>query len=495
VVDVSSSPPYFTVEKEIRIGLFEWSDLPSVAEDIRATLAGENITIVPQIEPKEPLSGSVDLLVFINPKEDHPALRWASNWPVIMVSDSGNLRAEILWRQHGNVRVVRRDDKSNWLTVFLLETRMLANESSPVHWFKRIPQSLKQWSLALDRSGGIAWCGHAWEALGVGSQEVPRQTLPDVLLLEPRFWKMCWSTVVQGGQVSGDATPVVGPDGHLVVLEWELHNGRLLGSAQIAAIFLATDVSEALAAHKRETNLRQSLQVIQQDMDQIVEAASHDLKEPLRNVSNFVQLLQHRFEGLLDEDGSTYIRYAVGGVKRMWALMDELLLFASLRADPEQERYCNVSGLIQDALTRLDNPGEVHFGEIPERVYGHPGHMELLFRHLLDNAFRFNPNSKRLVGVEGLEESRFWIVTIWDNGPVIAKSHQEKSFLLFKRGHSQDQVPGRGMGLAVARKIMQLMGGRIQMVSSPNQGTAIHLWFPKPGDLPLTASLTKRESP
>ena len=212
MVDVSSSPPYFTVEKEIRIGLFEWSDLPSVAEDIRATLAGENITILPQIEPKEPLSGSVDLLVFINPKEDHPALRLASNWPVIMVSDSGNLRAEILWRQHGNVRVVRRDDKSNWLTVFLLETRMLANESSPVHWFKRIPQSLKQWSLALDRSGGIAWCGHAWEALGVGSQEVPRQTLPDVLLLEPRFWKMCWSTVVQGGQVSGDATPVVGPD-------------------------------------------------------------------------------------------------------------------------------------------------------------------------------------------------------------------------------------------------------------------------------------------
>ena len=75
MVDVSSSPPYFTVEKEIRIGLFEWSDLPSVAEDIRACLAGENMTIVPQIEQKEPLSGSVDLLVFINPKEDHPALR------------------------------------------------------------------------------------------------------------------------------------------------------------------------------------------------------------------------------------------------------------------------------------------------------------------------------------------------------------------------------------------------------------------------------------
>jgi signal transduction histidine kinase len=345
--------------------------------------------------------------------------------------------------------------------------------------FRSLPDSALTWLLVFDRSGLVRRAGKAWSEHSVAGSTEALPPAWELLNLDNKRWTMCWNAVRSGSTVTVNAHPVVRPDGRLVYLDWELLPGAQVGCGPAAAVFFATDVSARVRAELACGRLEKERDGLQKDMDQFVEAASHDLKEPLRNVSNFVQLLRHRYGEQLGGEGADYIAYAVGGVRRMWALMDELLLFANLGKSRERYGWTVPEHLLADAMVQLDRPGELRTKSLPDQVYGHPAQLALLFRHLLDNGFRYNPNHDRVVGVECLEEQDHWIISVWDNGPGIAPEFQQRAFSLFKRLHGQEETPGRGMGLSICRKVVELHGGHIRLASEMGRGTALHVWLPK----------------
>ncbi len=468
------------MEKELLIGLFGWSGQPLDAGLIRDRLQASALGVLDFPENLEPESGFFDVLIFLELPFDPIALSWVRNWPCLVVTSGNDLRGTALWIREGGCRVVRKDRESHWLTTLPLDLVALMESHSPEQYFKRIPSAQKNWSLVLDRYGRVVWCGSSWKAVDSEPDAVVGRSLAELLNMEASVWTLCWNSVRGGGEVSVKSQSVDLANGKVVFLDWQLLCGKQAGCASAGAVFLACEQTELLKLQNQISQLQQELQVLKHDMDQIVEAASHDLKEPLRNVSNFVQLLKHRFGGKLDRDGDAFIGYAVEGVRRMWGLIDELLLFATLNRDPDSFRWCSTDDLLADAMTRIGTPSTVFRRNLPEKIFGNPAQLNWLFLHLLDNAFRYNLGIEKFVGVEGVEEQYHWFISVWDNGPGIPQAYQEKAFFPFKRLQGQEEIPGRGMGLAISRKVVHLHRGAIRMCSEPGQGTAIHIRLPKP---------------
>jgi len=468
------------VDKDFAIGLFGWRQQPGLAERVGQLLKQSPFSLLFFSEGEVPGSGAADVLVFLGDDASAGDLSWTVYWPVIWLAEPDASGFAPRVGAGTEVAFLPVEGTLIWEAMLL---PLLSRLTGPEYLSKRMrlvgPVESAWWRL-LDKKGSVRWAGDAWH------EPLPDRrtaTLPPVwewLNLEPTYWRMCWNALRSGASVAVEAHPVVRAAGGLVYLDWELLPGSQAGIGAAAAVLRARDVTARMDAEIAQERLTRERDQLLNDMGQFVEAASHDLKEPLRNVSNFVQLLRHRYGDQIGSDGADYIAYAVSGVRRMWDLMDELLLFGNLTASRERYRWLLPSDLASDALVELDRPGPLVVRDVPERIFGHPGQLALLFRHLLDNGYRYNPDQDRIVGLEGIEERSYWIISIWDNGPGIAPEYQQRAFALFKRLHSQEEAPGRGMGLSLCRKIADLHGGHIRLSSAPGQGTAVHLWLPKP---------------
>ena len=213
-----------------------------------------------------------------------------------------------------------------------------------------------------------------------------------------------------------------------------------------------------------------------QDLEQFAYVASHDLSEPLRTVAGFVRLLGERYRGRLDEDADTFIDFAVGGTERMQRLIEDLLRYSRAgRPDVElgavelgEVARATVAGL-EEAIREAG--GSVEIGALP-RVEGDPGQLGQLLQNLIVNGLKFRradaPPHLR-VGAEPAGER--WAITVEDDGIGVAPAHAERIFGMFKRLHDRDAYPGTGIGLAIAKKIVDRHGGQIWHEPAPSGGS------------------------
>ncbi|MBI1193692.1 MAG: hypothetical protein GC205_11040 [Bacteroidetes bacterium] len=473
------SPLSSAVEKEFTIGLFGWDSQPGLAEQLRLLLQETAFALVRLPDHKEPSSGIADALIFLTAPSLPAHRSWSSQWPVLFAAPASELLDLKGSGQPYGYWLLPTDSPEAFFPRLLEVLGAMTAPGNAEQHFRFLPSRAQGWLLVIDSKASVRKAGEAWSEFAVAG---PTASLPppwELLNIDPKRWAMFWNAVRSGSTVSANAHPVVRPDGHLIYLDWELVPGLQAGFGPAAAVFFAEDVSGRVRAEQACVRLTKERDWLQKDMDQFVEAASHDLKEPLRNVSNFVQLLRHRYGEQLGGEGADYISYAVHGVKHMWALMDELLLFANLGKAPDRYGWMAPQDLLADAMVQLDQPGTLRTNNLPEQIFGHPAQLALLFRHLLDNGFRYNPQNGREVVVEGVEERNNWILSVWDNGPGIAPEFQLRAFSLFKRLHGQDETPGRGMGLSICRKVVALHGGHIRLASERGTGTALHIWLPK----------------
>jgi len=250
---------------------------------------------------------------------------------------------------------------------------------------------------------------------------------------------------------------------------------------------LATSQRELREARDRLQRQAVDLMRSNRDLEQFAYVASHDLQEPLRKVAGFVQLLQRRYAGRLDERADQYIAFAVDGARRMQRLITELLTFSRVGRADRPLADVSPAEVTGDALAELageENSADaladarIEVGELPT-VRGDAVLLRQLMSNLLGNAVKFHrPAAPPRVRVGATRDGRDWLVSVVDDGIGIAAEFADKIFVIFQRLHGQGTYPGTGIGLAMAKRIVEYHGGRIWLDTQRRDGTTIRFTLP-----------------
>jgi PAS domain S-box-containing protein len=251
----------------------------------------------------------------------------------------------------------------------------------------------------------------------------------------------------------------------------ELELSPIDATAAPATLASIREVTERRRAHLELTRSNAEL-------DQFAYIASHDLQEPLRMVTSYTQLLAQRYQGKLDAKAYKYIGYAVEGAKRMQRLIDDLFRYSRLVAQPDRIVSVDVKAVVDTVLAIL-NPtltkakATVEVDDLPV-VAGDEPQLQLLFQNLLSNAVKFRREAPLRIRVAAHREGGYWRFSVHDNGIGIEMKHAESIFTMFHRVHRTGRYQGSGIGLAIARRIVERHGGRIWIESVVGEGTALH---------------------
>jgi PAS domain S-box-containing protein len=233
---------------------------------------------------------------------------------------------------------------------------------------------------------------------------------------------------------------------------------------------------ESLAARARE------LARSNDDLQQFAYVASHDLQEPLRMVASYTQLLARRYRGKLDADADEFIGYAVDGVTRMQALINDLLAYSRAGSREAERVQLSLEEVFERVLRTLGASIEaagatVTHDRLP-MVWGDAGQLTQLLQNLVANAVKFRGSEAPRVHVSARREDGGWLVSVRDNGIGIAPEFSARIFVIFQRLHSRSEYQGTGIGLAICRKIVERHGGRIWVESEPGEGSTFHFTLP-----------------
>jgi len=258
-------------------------------------------------------------------------------------------------------------------------------------------------------------------------------------------------------------------------------DGRLLGGLSVSR-----DVTELRLQQRDMVARTAELERSNAELAQFAYVASHDLSEPLRMVSSYLQLLRRRYRGKLDPDADTFIDYAVDGAARMRTLIEDLLAYSRAGRSERPFETVNLARVVGEVAATLralanDEPPEIEWDPLPT-VQGDPAQLVQLFQNLLGNAVKFvAPGVRPFVTVRAEDEGGTWRFTIEDNGIGIEPRHAERVFGMFQRLHTRDQFEGTGIGLAIARKVVERHGGEISAAPREEGGSRFTFTLPADG--------------
>ncbi|HEX6500114.1 MAG TPA: CHASE3 domain-containing protein [Micromonosporaceae bacterium] len=253
---------------------------------------------------------------------------------------------------------------------------------------------------------------------------------------------------------------------------------------------IAADLRTVRAARARieEANQRLEQQAEEltrsnRDLEQFAYVASHDLQEPLRKVASFCQLLQRRYAGQLDERADQYITFAVDGAQRMQRLINDLLSFSRIGRLTAGFTNVDLGAVVLDAVDQLSTAVEqtgarVEWHDLPT-VRGEEPLLSRLLTNLIGNSLKFHrPGVPPVVTITAERDGDMWEIGCGDNGIGVEPEFADKIFVIFQRLHAKDAYPGTGIGLAIAKKIVEYHGGRIWLDTSQSEGTLIRFTLP-----------------
>jgi PAS domain S-box-containing protein len=294
----------------------------------------------------------------------------------------------------------------------------------------------------------------------------------------------CWMALAlkMDREYNGHEIVIERPDGQrLTVLAYANpirdESGQLLG-----AVNVLVDVSDRKRAEEALAHQARELARSNADLEQFAYVASHDLQEPLRMMASFAKLLEQRYKGQFDADADACIGYIVEGAIRMQGLINDLLTysrvgrqgqpFASTDCRAVFEAACmNLRGAIEEA------GATVTAGPLPV-VMADSTQLVRLFQNLIGNAMKFRSDRPVRVDVGAKRQGSEWRFWVQDNGMGIEAPYLERIFLIFQRLHHRSEYPGTGIGLAIAKKIVESHGGRIWVESEPGTGSTFYFTLP-----------------
>ena len=220
------------------------------------------------------------------------------------------------------------------------------------------------------------------------------------------------------------------------------------------------------------------------ELQQFAYVASHDLQEPLRMVASYTQLLSQRYKGRLDSDADEFIAFAVDGCNRMQRLIQDLLAYSRAGTSGKALRQISGEDALNGALANLrvtiEQSGAVVTHDPLPALRTDDTQLAQVFQNLVGNAIKYRsaevPHIHIAVTKNGEHEWRF---SVRDNGLGIAPQYFERIFVLFQRLHGREEFEGTGIGLAVCKKILERLGGRIWVESQPGTGSTFYFALPQ----------------
>lgn len=222
------------------------------------------------------------------------------------------------------------------------------------------------------------------------------------------------------------------------------------------------------------------------ELEQFAYVASHDLREPLRMVTSFVQLIEQKYQDKLDADGTQYIRFVVDGARRMDGLINDLLEYARVGTHAKEFTAVDCNAAVQVALKNLDvaireNHAAITVAGLLPTVEGDDVQLTQLFQNLIANGIKFRrADEPPRIEIAAVRDRNEWVFSVRDNGIGIEPKFFERIFVIFQRLHARDEYSGTGIGLAVCKKIVERHGGRIWVESEPGQGSTFYFILPIP---------------
>ena len=244
------------------------------------------------------------------------------------------------------------------------------------------------------------------------------------------------------------------------------------------AFGMVSDISERKKTADQLQRVNEELRRSNKEIEQFAHVASHDLQEPLRMVTSYLQLIERRYADRLDAKGKEFIGFAVDGARRMKALIKDLLELS--RAGTHNTKFQEVDGgpILAHALnnlkTAIDESGAAITNDPLPGFVGDPVLLIQVFQNLIANAIKFQKHTPPRVHVSAQRQGAEWIFSIRDNGIGIEPQHLDRIFRIFERLHSTEEYAGSGIGLAITQKIVERHGGKIWVESQPGTGSTFH---------------------
>lgn len=218
------------------------------------------------------------------------------------------------------------------------------------------------------------------------------------------------------------------------------------------------------------------------DLEHFAYVASHDLREPLRMITSFLQLLERRYKDQLDTDANEFIGFAVDGAKRLDAMIKDLLAYSKVSSEEREFSLIKLENILEETLINLkvqidENNAIITDDPLPT-VNRNNKLLVQLFQNLIGNAIKYRSHDKPQIHISSKEEKNQYIFSVKDNGIGIDSEHQNRIFTIFQRLHRNDEYEGTGIGLVIAQKIIQELGGAIWVESELGKGSTFYFTIP-----------------
>ncbi len=293
----------------------------------------------------------------------------------------------------------------------------------------------------------------------------------------------CWvAETFIDGQVRNHETEAIVSDGTCKTF-WSTTNvaARHPNGKPKMVVKITRDITDRKLAEKEIKEKAEELARSNADLEQFAYVASHDLREPLRMIGGYVELLEMKYKGKLDEDADKYIDHALGGTKRLSDLIDALLSYSRVRTSPGEFDLVDCETVLQEAITNLtyviqESDAVITNDRLPT-IIGDHSQLIQLFQNIIANAIKFRGKETPRIHISAELNEHHWVLSISDNGIGFNQEYGERIFAMFKMLNKKE-YPGTGIGLAMCRKIVEHHGGRIWVESAIDQGSTFYFTFP-----------------
>lgn len=274
---------------------------------------------------------------------------------------------------------------------------------------------------------------------------------------------------------------VIRPDG---AVRWLEARGRVYAEpgGPVRTAGVSVDVTDRKEADRELARRAEDLARSNKELEQFAFVASHDLKEPLRKIAGYAELIQSRYQSKLDEKGERFLTYLQDGVRRMDAIIGDLLTYSRAGRGAQKREAVDLAELVKETLDDLEQSlneakATVTVGPLPTLSVNRTQIRQVL-QNLIANALKFRGERAPEISLASERAGEFWKIAVKDNGIGIEAQYFDRIFEIFQRLHTRSEYPGTGIGLAICKKIVEAHGGRIWVESSPGQGSTFFFTIP-----------------
>jgi signal transduction histidine kinase len=260
----------------------------------------------------------------------------------------------------------------------------------------------------------------------------------------------------------------------------------LQGDKVIGAACHSHDITEKIIAERLLRATNESLQnhikdlaISNEELEQFAYVASHDLQEPLRMVTSFLIQLEKKYRDVIDDKGKQYIHFAVDGAKRMREIILDLLEFSTVGQTDEEPEKVNSNDLVNEIVRfyrrQMEELGaSIIFNDLPS-FYMYGTSVKQIFKNLIGNSLKYHrAGVPPVIIIDCKKTKTHFQFSVKDNGIGIDPEFFDKIFIIFQRLHNKDEYCGTGMGLAIVKKIVENLGGKVWLKSKEGEGSTFY---------------------